>query len=269
MADRQVALVTGASSGIGRAIAARLAGAGYTVFGTSRVPGKAPALQGVTFLPLDVADDASVAACVQAVVDRAGRLDLLVNNAGIAVMGAVEETSLALAWQQFETNFFGVVRVTQATLPVMRRQRSGRIINVSSISALVPIPFAGFYSASKAALEGLTEVLRAEVAALGIRVAMVEPGFFKTGLVEEARAGEVGIEDYGPVRKRVLGRVREVEAAAPPPTAVADLVLRLARHPAPPLRNPVGKEKVFAALKRFLPAAMFEPQGLKYWRVSA
>lgn len=269
MSAQPVALVTGASSGIGRAVAARLAAAGYTVFGTSRAPARATPLKGVTLLPLDVADDASVSACVQSVLDQAGRLDLLANNAGAAVMGAVEETAMALARRQFETNFFGLARVTQAVLPIMRRQRSGCIINVSSIAGLVPIPFAGFYSASKYAVEGLTEVLRAEVAALGVRVAMVEPGFFKTELVGEASAGDGGIEDYGPVRERVLGRLRAVEAAAPPPTVVADLVLRLARHPAPPLRNPVGKEKIFATLKRFLPSVMFEPQWLKYWRVSA
>jgi NAD(P)-dependent dehydrogenase (short-subunit alcohol dehydrogenase family) len=269
MSPNPVALVTGASSGIGRASAIRLASAGLTVFGTSRAPATAPPLPGVTLLPLDVADDASVAACVQSVVAQAGRLDVLVNNAGVAVMGAVEETPLALARQQFETNFFGVIRVTQAALPVMRRQRSGCIINMSSIAGLVPMPFGGLYSASKYALEGLTEVLRAEVAALGIRVALVEPGFFKSELVAEASAGASTIEDYGPARERMLSRVRAIEAAAPPPTAVADLVLRLAQHPAPPLRNPVGKERIFATLKRFLPAAMFEPRVQKYWRVSA
>ena len=269
MTGNPVALVTGASSGIGRAVAARLAGAGYTVFGTSRAPARATPLPGVTFLPLDVAEEASVSACVQSILGQEERLDLLVNNAGIAVMGAVEETPMAVGRRLFETNFFGVIRVTQAVLPIMRRQRSGCIINVSSIAGLVPIPFAGFYSASKYAVEGLTEVLRAEVATLGIRVAMVEPGFFKTELIGEGTVSDAGIEDYDPVRKRVLGRLRAVEAAAPPPTAVADLVVRLARHPAPPLHNPVGKERIFATLKRFLPAAMFEPQGLKYWRVSA
>jgi len=267
MADRQVALVTGASSGIGRAVAMRLAGAGYTVFGTSRNPAKAPSLEGVTFLQLDVTVDASVQACVQAVTDRAGRLDLLVNNAGIAVVGGVEEVTIAEGKQQFDTNFFGVLRVTRAALPTMRRQRAGCIVNVGSISGLVPMPFAGLYSASKFALEGVTEILRMEVAALGIRVALVEPGFFKSDLVQEATVGGQSIADYGPVKARVIARIRELEAASEPPTAVADLVLHLARHPSPPLRNPVGKEKIFATLRRYLPAALFEPQGRKFWRV--
>jgi len=222
----------------------------------------------VTFLPLDVADDASVAACIQAVVEQSGRLDVLVNNAGIAVTGAVEEVPLALALRQFETNFFGVIRVTQASLPVMRRQRAGCIVNIGSIAGLVPIPFAGLYSASKYAIRGLTEALRDEVAHLGIRVALLEPGFFKSDLVGEAAGSDHSIDDYRTVGTRVLERVRSIEAAAPPPTAVADTVLRVAQHPAPPLRNPVGKEKLFATLKRFLPAAMFEPQARKYWRLS-
>jgi NAD(P)-dependent dehydrogenase (short-subunit alcohol dehydrogenase family) len=268
MSSTPIALVTGASSGIGRAIATRLAGAGYTVFGTSRRPAESAPLPGVTLVPLDVTDDASVAACVRSVVDAAGRIDLLVNNAGMAVMGAVEEVSLDQARRQFETNFFGVLRMTQAVLPVLRRQRSGCIINIGSVAGLVPIPFGGLYSASKSALAGVTDALRTEVAALGIRVALVEPGFFKTELVAGATSGGKGIDDYRPVRERVIARFRAIEAAAEPPTAVAELVLRLANDPAPPLRNPVGKEKIFATLRRFLPQAMFEPQGRKYWRAT-
>jgi NAD(P)-dependent dehydrogenase (short-subunit alcohol dehydrogenase family) len=269
MTAQPVALVTGASSGIGRAIASRLAGAGYRVFGTSRSPAKATALPGVTFLPLDVADPVSVENCLALVSDQAGRLDLLVNNAGIAVMGAVEEVPMPLVQQQFEANFFGLVRVTRAALPIMRRQRSGTILNISSVVGFVPMPFGAFYSASKFAVEGLTESLRAEVAGLGIKVALIEPGFFKSDLFPESATAGGGIEDYRVVRGRVLARLRAAEAAAPPPTAVADLVLRLARERSPGLRNPIGKEKIFATLKRFLPFRMFEPQGWKYWGVTA
>jgi NAD(P)-dependent dehydrogenase (short-subunit alcohol dehydrogenase family) len=151
---------------------------------------------------------------------------------------------------------------------MMRRQRSGCIINIGSITGHGGDPVRRLYSASKYALEGLTEALRAEVAALGIRVVLVEPGFFRSGLAQEATLGGRVIEDYRPVKERVLARLRELEGAADPPTAVADLVLRLARQPAPPLRNPIGREKIFATLKRFLPAALFEPQGWKFWRVT-
>lgn len=262
----RVALVTGASSGIGRSIAAKLAQSGYRVFGTSRSPGKAAPLAGVRFLNLDVTDDESARACVDEITRETGRIDLLVNNAGIAVMGGVEEVPISMARQQFETNFFGLVRVTQAVLPVMRRQRSGTVINISSIVGMVPIPFGGFYSASKFAVEGLTESLRAEVADLGIRVAMVEPGFFKSDLFPESTIAN-DIEDYRVVRTRVMAKMREEEASAPAPTPVADLVYRLAEQRSPRLRNPIGKEKIFATLKRLLPASIFEPQGWKYWQV--
>jgi NAD(P)-dependent dehydrogenase (short-subunit alcohol dehydrogenase family) len=269
MTGKRVALVTGASTGIGRAIASRVAGVGYTVYGTSRNPSRATPLSGVTLLPLDVTDEASVAAAVGAVLDRAGRIDLLVNNAGVAVLGAVEEVPLALAWQQFETNYFGVVRMIQAVLPTMRSQASGHIINVGSVAGIVPIPFAGQYSASKFALEGLSEVLRSELAPFGIRVALVEPGFFKTALVGETAAQGQTLDAYRAARERVHARLRAIEEAAPLPTAVADLVLRLAQNPNPPLRSLVGKERVFAVLKRFLPFGFFEPSARKFWRLSA
>lgn len=268
MTERPIALVTGASTGIGRAIAARLAGDGYVVYGTSRNPAKATPLPGVTFVPLDVTSEASIEQCVATLLAEVGRIDLLVNNAGIAVIGAIEEVPLAEARQQFETNYFGVVRVIQAVLPAMRRQRGGHIINVGSVAGLVPIPFAGQYSASKYALEGLSEVLRGEVALFGIRVALVEPGFYKTELVNAATTPGRQISAYDAPRTRVHDRIRAIEAAAPPPTEVADLVLRLARHPNPPLRNLVGKEKIFAVLKRLLPFALFEPNGRRFWRLS-
>ena len=205
--SNQTVLVTGASSGIGRAIATRLAAANYRVFGTSRNPAKLEPLEGITFLSLDVTDDASAAAALRAVETQAGRLDILVNNAGIVVVGAVEEVTLANAKRQFETNFFGVLRMTQAALPLMRRQRVGLIVNVGSIAGLVPIPFAGLYSASKLALQGLTEVLRHEVVAFGIRVVLVEPGFFKSDLVGEAIPPGREIDDYREIKGRVLQRL--------------------------------------------------------------
>jgi NAD(P)-dependent dehydrogenase (short-subunit alcohol dehydrogenase family) len=264
----QTVLVTGASSGIGRGIATRFAREGYRVFGTSRNPAKLQPLEGVAFLPLDVTDDASVLAAVQAVEVQAGRLDILVNNAGIVVTGAVEEVTLANARRQFETNLFGVLRMIQAVLPLMRRQRNGLIVNMGSIAGLVPIPFAGLYSSSKSALAGLTEVLRQEVAAFGIRVVLVEPGFFKSDLVGEAISPGREIDDYREVKGRVLRRLGEIDRASEPPTAVAELVLALARNPRPPLRHPIGKEKLYAYLKRFLPAGMWEPQANRYWKVT-
>lgn len=176
MAD--VVLVTGASTGIGRETARRLVAAGYRVFGTSRKGG--PDFDGVEHVALDVCDDASVEAAVAGVVARAGRIDVLVNNAGYLEAGAVEEVPLDRARAQLETNLFGVARMIRAVLPAMRARRSGRIVTVSSLAGLVPVPFWGWYNASKFAVEGLCETLRQEVSPFGVHVSLVEPGAIKT-----------------------------------------------------------------------------------------
>jgi len=160
MSNQKVVLITGASSGVGQATAGLLSQKGYQVFGTSRNHAGAAATPGVEMLSLDVRTDDSVTACVKAVIDATGRIDVLVNNAGYELAGAVEEISLAEARSQFETNFFGVVKMVHAVLPSMRQQKQGRIINVSSFAGLSSIPFMGIYSASKFALEGYTDALR-------------------------------------------------------------------------------------------------------------
>src|SRR5215471_14824163 len=148
MPGQKVVLITGASSGVGQSTARLLSQKGYRVFGTSRNPASAEAIQAVEMLALDVRSDASVSACMTAVVNQAGRVDVLVNNAAYELAGALEEISLEEAKAQFETNFFGVVRMVTAVLPSMRQQRRGQIINVSSLSGVTSIPFMGVYSAS-------------------------------------------------------------------------------------------------------------------------
>jgi NAD(P)-dependent dehydrogenase (short-subunit alcohol dehydrogenase family) len=158
MKSNRVALVTGASSGIGQATAELLAARGFTVFGTSRAPTQVDSTY--RWLPLDVRSDASVEAAVQSLLEQAGRIDVLVNNAGFAQVGAIEESSIADVQAQFDTNLFGALRVIKAVLPVMRQQGSGRIINVSSVVGQVAPPYMGVYATSKFALEGLSEALR-------------------------------------------------------------------------------------------------------------
>src|SRR5688572_16880370 len=174
-----VALVTGASSGIGRATAKALQNAGFRVFGTSR-RAAAESSDGVTMLACDVTDDASVAKLVDEVLAKAGRIDLLVNNAGIGLLGGAEESSIAQAQALFDVNVFGVLRVTNAVLPTMRRQASGRIINMSSVMGLIPAPYLALYSSTKHALEGYSESLDHELRAFGIRVVLVEPAYTRT-----------------------------------------------------------------------------------------
>ena len=198
MAVQKVVLVTGASSGAGQATARLLAQRGYRVFGTSRSPAGGEVTPGLEMLSLDVRADASVAACIDAVSSRAGRLDVLVNNAGYELAGALEELSLEEARSQFETNFFGVVRMVKAVLPLMRQQKEGWIINVSSLSGISPIPFMGMYSASKFAVEGYTEVLRQELKPFNIHVSQIEPGFLKTPMMNHRQVAAQTIGAYDP-----------------------------------------------------------------------
>ena len=259
MADRKVALVTGASSGVGQATAALLARNGYQVFGTSRNPAGAEAGGGVAMLALDVCSDESVAACLEAVSAQAGRLDLLVNNAGYELAGAVEEVSLAEARAQFDTNYFGVVRMVKAALPMMRRQRQGQIINVSSLAGLSSIPFMGVYSASKFAVEGYTEALRLEVAPLGIRVSQVEVGFLRTPMMQNRQTAAAPIAAYDPWRQRAYDAIRAAEERGPGPELVAETVLRIANSRKPRLRYVAGGQaKLITRLRRFLPESAFE-----------
>src|SRR5688572_21760387 len=173
---RPVALVTGASAGIGEAAARALVGAGFTVYGTSRKAAAGEQRDGVVLLPLDVTDDRSVAGVVREVLERSGRIDVLVNNAGVGIAGAAEESSIEQARALFETNVFGSIRTTRAVLPHMRDQGSGRIINVSSVLGLVPAPFMALYAATKHALEGYSESLDHEVREPGGRGVLVGAG---------------------------------------------------------------------------------------------
>src|SRR5215207_5740381 len=177
---RPVALVTGGSSGIGKATSLALVEAGFEVVGTSRNASRVTPRNGVTFLDLDVTSDESVATVVQQVIERFGRIDVLINNAGVGTAGAAEESSVAQAQGVFDVNVLGVIRMTKAVLPHMRAQGGGRIINVSSVLGLVPQPYMALYVAAKHAIEGYSESLDHEVREHGIRVLLVEPAYTKT-----------------------------------------------------------------------------------------
>src|SRR5215469_12347627 len=210
MSQEKVAVITGVSSGIGRAIAGLLSQIGFRVFGSARaiVEPKVP-LEEVELLSLDVRDDDSVRSCVRTAVDRAGRIDALVNNAGYTLIGSLEETTIEEAKQLFETNFFGVLRMTQAVLPLMRGQGSGRIINIGSVVGFVPAPYQGIYCASKHALEGYSESLDHEVRQFGIRISVIEPGFTKTRISQNSQLVNHRLDTYTPMRNRVLRAVEQ------------------------------------------------------------
>jgi NAD(P)-dependent dehydrogenase (short-subunit alcohol dehydrogenase family) len=258
MPDQRVVLITGASSGVGHSTARLLSQRHYKIFGTSRDPASAELIPTVQMLPLDVRSDESVRACVEAVTHRGGRLDVLINNAGYELAGALEEISSEEARAQFETNFFGVVRMVNAVLPFMRRQKHGHIINASSLSGLSPIPFLGIYSASKFALEGYTEALRHEVKPFNIHVTLTEAGFLRTPMMDNRQEGAHRIAEYDPWRQRALDAVRAYEEKGPGPELVAETLLEIVSSSMPRLRYPIGQQaKSIARLRRFLPAGMY------------
>jgi NAD(P)-dependent dehydrogenase (short-subunit alcohol dehydrogenase family) len=254
----RIVLITGASSGIGRATAELLAGRGYRVFGGVRAPATAGPLAGVELVPLDVRDGASVKACVEAVRSRAGRVDVLINNAGVNLVGAVEETSISQAQALFDTNVIGALRMIQAVLPDMRRRGAGRIINISSILGFLPAPFMGVYASTKHALEGLSESLDHEVRAFGIRVVLIEPPYTRTSLDANAAQAEGRIDAYAPQRRRTAAAITRNTNTAPEPKVVAQEVLRAieGRHR---MRRPIGQAALLSWLRRLLPTRLFEP----------
>jgi len=262
----RVALITGASSGFGNLTALTLSKNGFRVFGTSRRP-TTENENGVEMLQLDVSSDESARRCVSNALQKAGRIDILVNNAGQVLTGALEETSLDEARTHFETNFFGTVRMVNAILPGMRKRRSGQIINVASMAATFPMPFEGYYGAAKAALMTYTEALRLEVKNFGIRVSVIEPGFFKTNITQNKTRAVSTIDDYEQVRKRVLGVLEESVDGGDDPQKVADTIVRIIESPSPGLHYAVGKEKRYLLLKRILPASTLEAQIRKHWRL--
>jgi len=259
VSNQTVVLITGASSGVGQSTARLLSQAGYTVFGTSRNSATAEAIPSVEMLALDVRNDGSVSACVSAVLNQVGRIDVLVNNAAYELAGAVEEVSLEEAKAQFETNFFGVVRMVKAVLPSMRQRRRGRIVNVGSFAGVSSIPFMGIYAASKFALEGYTEALSMEVQPFNIRVSITEAGFLNTPMMHNRQTSATRLEDYDPWRQRAFTAFRDQEQKAPGPQLVAETLLKIISSPSPRLRYLVGSQaKSVSRLRWFLPEGLYE-----------
>ncbi len=262
----KIVLITGASSGFGLATATLLQEEGYNVFGTSRNPSKTTSPSKFEMLALDVNSDDSVNACVKSLLEKSGgKIDVLVNNAGFSLHGGIEETKLEEARLAFETDFWGCVRMVKAVLPAMRRQRSGRIINIGSFAGIVPLPFMGYYSIPKVALEWFSEVLRQEVKSLGVWASIVEPSFFKTNIYNAARRTTNTIQDYDGMRERVSTAFGNIAKAAGDPILVAKLVMKIIETEKPKLHYPVGSVGrysvgSFLVLKKILPQSVIENQ---------
>jgi NAD(P)-dependent dehydrogenase (short-subunit alcohol dehydrogenase family) len=256
--QRPVAIVTGATTGIGAATARALHAAGYQVFGTYR---KLPTtnIPSVDYAACDVTSDESVGTAVREVHAKAGRIDLLVNNAGVGLVGAAEESSLEQARSIFDVNLFGVIRMTNAVLPLMRQQRSGRIVNISSVMGLIPSPFMALYSSSKHAVEGYSQALDHEVRGSGIRVVLVEPSYTRTTFESNALAADQKSEHYALARANAEAVLRTEIAKADPPEVVAKTVVTAATAATPQLRYTAGRDATTVSLlRRFVPTSAFD-----------
>ncbi|HUT54255.1 MAG TPA: SDR family oxidoreductase [bacterium] len=258
MSGKMVILVTGASRGIGRALAEELVRRGHTVYGGGRSWDDAAGL-GFTPLDMDMRDDGSVKAAVERVAAEQGRLDVLVNNAGVSHSGSVEDTDLETAHAMFETNYLGVVRAVRATLPVMRKQGSGTIVNVGSAAGKIGIPFQAHYAASKFAVEGLSEALYHELKPFGLRVLLIEPGDVGTTIWErnKSRAPE-GSPYFQAVERFLQVKDREMGARATSPEDVAREIAGIIESPSRRLRRPVARGAgLFLLARKLLPDRVF------------
>jgi NAD(P)-dependent dehydrogenase (short-subunit alcohol dehydrogenase family) len=294
--DPEVVLITGASSGFGRSIGRYLAGKGYRVFGTSRrasadthesgdclandsdnYPGQKRGNIGdndfpnFSMIPMDVTETASIAAGVDHVLAKTGRIDSVINNAGFSLSGAVEDVSIEEVMAQFDTNVFGIWRVCQAVLPHMRERRGGCIINIGSLGGQIGLPFQSAYSATKFALEGLTEALRVEVRPFRIRVTLVAPGDFHTNFMKNrvlgTRCGKNSI--YHNRCSSTLARMEKEEINGLCPDLIAPFVEKIMRHPNPAVRYTVGKidQRLAVFIKKLVPSRLFEKGLMKYYRM--
>lgn len=235
-------LITGASSGFGLLIANQLHSKGYRVIGTSRNPEKMQASVPFKMIALDIDSETSIASLPERVFTEVDRLDILINNAGILVTGIAEEISIELGKKQFETNFWGTIKVTNALLPYFRKQHSGKIITVGSITGLVAFPNTSYYAASKHALEGYFKALRYELNEFNVQVAMIQPGSFKTNIVENATTTLNRIEDYNSLRIKSKKYAALIIDQAEDPVMVATKVLKVVETEKPTFRNLVGKD---------------------------
>ena len=257
--QQKTALVTGASSGIGKAAAQALSRAGYRVVGTSRKATPGDMLDGIRMIVCDVTSDASVTAAVAQAQAELGRIDLLINTAGYAVSGAAEESSVEQVRSLFDTNYLGVVRVTNAVLPIMRRQGEGRILNIGSVVGLIPGPFGAHYTASKHAIEGYSESLDHEVRPFGIRVAVIEPWATKTSIEANSPRGDRPVAAYSQTFARYQAAFNAAMATGDTADDVAATILAAAQARKPRLRYPSGKAARQTSFARhFLPRALFD-----------
>ncbi|BDD06794.1 SDR family oxidoreductase [Aureibacter tunicatorum] len=250
-------LITGGNSGIGRCIAEHLAEKGHTVLATSRNPSKAKHSK-FDFVELDITSESSIKNLVDELQKRRFEIDVLINNAGIGICGAFEDTPIDLAREQIDTNFWGAASMTKAFLPQMRAQKKGRIIFITSLAGLIGVPYQSYYAASKHALEGLAKSIRHEVKEFGVSVSCVEPGFFRSNLHHSFKYAPHSNGQYDSSREKALEVFSESIANAPEPLEIAKLVERIIGSKSPKMSYKAGNDGKFLPFLQFLSYRLFE-----------
>lgn len=267
--NRPVAIVTGATAGIGLATADLLKKEGYTVYGTSRRPGN-NIQNGIAMLACDVTRDESVASVIKEVMRRSGRIDLLVNNAGFGLIAGAEESSIEQAKSIFDVNVFGAMRMTNQVLPVMRQQRSGRVINISSVLGFIPAPYYAIYGATKHAIDGYSQTLDHEVRGFGIRVISIQPAITRTSFDKNLVTPDRPLAIYDSARNSILGTSRQQMEKGDEPEVVAHVVLKAAQAAKPRLRYPAGPAaRQLALMRRIVPEGIFNSILRKQFKLPA
>ncbi len=268
--ERKIVLITGGSSGIGEATGKYLSSHGYCVYGTTRNLNKNSDSGHFELLELDVREQESIDRAVQYIIEKHGRLDVLVNNAGVGITGPLEETPIEEINKAFDTNFNGPIRMIKSVLPQMRSQKSGLIINITSIAGYMGLPFRGVYSSTKAALEIVTEALRMEVREFGVELTNIAPGDFATNIA--AGRYHVPANDDSPYRstyQKALALMNKDVDAGEDPIIVAKKVLRIIQGQKPGVRYPVGAflQKLSIFLKKILPGKYYERLLMNHYKL--
>jgi len=270
--NQKIILITGASTGIGKACATYLSSKGHIVYGTSRnasFPPKKEEKNAPIMIQMDVHSDESVIQTIDFILQKHNTIDVVVNNAGFGIAGPIEETSITAAKQQFETNFFGVHRICKTVLPQMRTKQSGTIINISSIGGILGLPYQGFYSASKFAIEGYTEALRMEVQPFNIHVSLIEPGDIQSSFVDKRKKYIEKDSAYKSSFHRVMETIEEEERSGVSPQKIALCVEKIIMSSKPKTRYRVGafSQKFAAGLKGKMPDGFITWALHKFYKV--
>lgn len=263
----KIILITGASSGFGKATAQLLASQGHIVYGTSRKPCENPPIK---MLVMDVRNRESIKQGVEQIIAEQGRIDVLINNAGMGIGGSLELATPEEIDVQMGTNFGGCVNMCQAVLPYMRKQRNGQIINFSSIGGVMGLPYQGFYSASKFAIEGFSEALSGEIKRFGISVSIIEPGDFHTNFTASRNNSKATLQDpdYGPIFKQTLSLIEKEENGGLLPEVLSKKILKIINTKKPKLRYPVANLEQHCSifLKKLITGNQFVNVLRKYYR---